>query len=176
VMMGAFYAGKIFSHYIPELDEQKIRIKDWAYIVDQINTVIADFDVETIAAYNLGFDSRVMGGTHRDLGNTGKVLERKLNMLDLWQFACEAKLNTNKYRKTATEQGWITPAGNIRTGAEFAYRYIFDDHNFIESHTALHDAQIETEIMERCFKTKKKIPYGIINAHPWRIVQRDEAA
>ena len=44
--------------------------------------------------------------------------------------------------------------------------------DFIEDHTALSDAIIETQIMAACFAQKKRIPYGIINAQPWRIVNK----
>jgi len=67
---------------------------------------------------------------------------------------------------------WVSPAGNVKTGAEFAYRFCIGDHGFIEDHTALSDCVIEVEILRQCFKTKKKIPYGKYNQAPWRIVQR----
>ena len=43
--------------------------------------------------------------------------------------------------------------------------------DFIEDHTALSDAIIETQILASCFAQKKRIPYGKINAQPWRLVQ-----
>lgn len=69
--------------------------------------------------------------------------------------------------------GWVSPAGNIKTGAEFAHRYCSGDYSFIEDHTALSDARIETFIMAECFKLKKRVPYGKINGSPWRIVNKN---
>ena len=59
--------------------------------------------------------------------------------------------------------GWVSPAGNIKTGAEFAHRYCSGDHSFIEDHTALSDSRIEVAILAECFKQKKRVPYGKIN-------------
>jgi len=91
-------------------------------------------------------------------------------MRDIWQFACETKLNSATYKTLAFDQGWVSAAGNIRTGAEYAYRFCAGDWGFIEDHTALSDAKIETSILAACFAAKKRVPYGIVNAQPWRIV------
>ena len=168
-MMGAFYAKKLFTHYAPMLDRGEISISPWSEIVEKMQSDIADYGVTTLAAYNLGFDRRVMRQTNKLLGN-GKPICPKLNILDLWQFACETKLSQKGYAKVARELGWVSAAGNIKTGAEFAYRFCSGDFGFIEDHTALSDAIIETKIMAVCFAMKMKIPYGIINGAPWRIV------
>lgn len=171
-MMGAFYARKIFTHYARMLNDDEIGLTPWACIVDQINKDIADYDVTVVAAYNAGFDTRVMTSTHKMLGNNGKVLQHPCKILDIWQFACETKLSQKQYVRMARENGWVSPKGNIKTGAEFAYRFITRDYQFIEDHTALSDARIETEILAECFKQRKRVPYGKINAQPWRLVQK----
>lgn len=175
-MMGAFYAKKIFTHYARMLQDGDIRLMPWAEIVATVRSAILEHDVNVVAAYNLAFDIRVMRHTHKEIGDGKPVLPRPVQVLDLWQFACETRLNNNLYRDLAAAQGWISPAGNVRTGAEFAYRYITGKWDFIEAHTALHDAVIETEIMRACFAAKKKIPYGVVGGHPWRMVQRKAAA
>jgi len=169
-MMGAFYAKKLFSHYAPMLESDDIKMETWETITGWMNQDIADFQVTVICAYNAGFDFRVMNATHRMLGYTGKVLNAPLKTLDLWQFACETKLSQKTYKKLATKKGWVSPKGNIKTGAEFCYRFCSGEWGFIEDHTALSDALIETKILADCMATKKKIPYGKINQQPWRIV------
>ena len=172
-MMGAFYAKKLFSHYAPMLESDEIKMESWETIIGWMNQDIADYSVNVICAYNAGFDFRVMNATHKMLGYTGKVLNAPLKTLDLWQFACETKLSQKTYKKLANEQGWISPKGNIKTGAEFCYRFCSGEWGFIEDHTALSDALIETKILADCMATKKKIPYGIINKSPWRIVNQN---
>ncbi len=170
-MMGAFYAKKIFTHYAKMLDSQEISLMPWESIVQIMRKDMETFNVTVVAAYNAGFDTRVMASTHKMLGFGGKVLEKAVKILDLWQFACETKLSQKEYKKIAKAQGWVSPKGNIKTGAEFAYRYITRNFEFIEDHTALSDARIETLILAECFKMKKKVPYGKMNAQPWRLVQ-----
>jgi hypothetical protein len=41
--------------------------------------------------------------------------------------------------------------------AENVYRFIINNTDFIESHTALEDAEIETVILAYCYKQKKKM-------------------
>ena len=170
IMMGAFYAKKLFSHYAPMLDRGEIKMQSWQYIIDRLRSDIVEYNVSTIAAYNIGFDMRAMNNTHRSLTDESKVLESPCKILDIWQFACEVKLNNRNYKRVAESFGWVSPKGNIKTGAEFAYRFCSGDHGFIEDHTALSDCQIEVEILRQCFATKKKIPYGKFNKAPWRIV------
>ena len=170
-MMGAFYASKLFTHYAPMLANGDITFKPWAQIVEDMQSAISSHGVNVIAAYNLGFDRRVIRNTHRDLGFTGAICPTGLDQLDLWQFACETKLNQATYKKIARDLGWVSAAGNIRSGAEYAYRFCSGDHGFIEDHTALSDAEIEGEIMAACFATKKRIPYNVVNGSPWRLIQ-----
>jgi len=170
IMMGAFYAKKLFSHYAPMLDRGEIKMQSWQYIIERLRSDIVEYNVSTIAAYNIGFDMRAMNNTHKSLTDESKVLESPCKILDIWQFACEVKLNNRNYKRVAESFGWVSPKGNIKTGAEFAYRFCSGDHGFIEDHTALSDCVIEVEILRQCFATKKKIPYGKFNKAPWRIV------
>ena len=63
-MMGAFYAGKTFTHYAPMLQAGTITMRPWAEIVEVLLADIAAFAVQTVAAYNAGFDLRVIPQTH----------------------------------------------------------------------------------------------------------------
>ena len=167
--MGAFYAKKLFTHYAPMLQRGEIALTPWAEIAENIRLDVANFGVNVLAAYNLGFDRRVMAGTNKLLGN-GPIFSAPVDMLDIWQFACETKLSQARYKEIALDLGWLSAAGNIKTGAEYAYRFCSGDFGFIEDHIALSDALIEVDILAACFATKKKIPYNIVNAQPWRIV------
>ena len=104
-MMGAFYAGKHFTHYARMLQDQEITLKPWAEIVEQMNADIEAHSVDIIAAYNAGFDFRVMAQTQASLGYEGKVLNSALEILDIWQFACETKLSQKAYATIARSMG-----------------------------------------------------------------------
>ena len=172
-MMGAFYAKKLFTHYAPMLNRSEVALMPWADIVAQIRYDMALYNVNVVSAYNLGFDRRVMRQTDALLrGGNGQdpICQHGVELLDIWQFACETKLSQVTYKELARSRGWVSAKGNIRTGAEYAYRFCSGDHGFIEDHTALSDALIETDILAACYACKKTVPYGIINAQPWRIV------
>jgi len=172
-MMGAFYAGKHFTHYARMLQDGEVRLTPWAEIVATMRADFLVHGVNVVAAYNAGFDFRVLAQTHRELAGEGKMLTDAVKVLDIWQFACETKLSQKAYANIARAMGWVSPAGNIKTGAEFAHRYCSGDHSFIEDHTALSDARIEVEILAECFRQKKRVPYGVVNASPWRIVNKN---
>ena len=171
------FGGKLFHHYIPGLHDGKLRLHSWRDIVETMRDDMRTYNVDVFAAYNLPFDSKALGKTQHLICDGGKVLEYKPDMLCLWDFACGALFNTQLYHDTAhrmgQEAGWITPANNVRTNAEKAYAYLTGDYGFIESHTALEDAQIETEILHRLLKKKMTIPYNNPNiGMPWQRAQQ----
>jgi hypothetical protein len=169
-MMGAYYAKKMFSHYLEKLASQSTPLLNWSVIVGHLQEAIVRYDVKVVAAYNLAFDKRVIRATHRQLGGKGAIVPRSVQQLDIWEYACRARLVQKKYRTLAQRLGWVSEAGNIKTTAECAYRYISGDNDFIEAHTALHDAEIESEILASCYAAKGPVPYNIITGSPWRLV------
>lgn len=170
-MMGA----KIFVDYIPMLDAGECSLFSWREIVQILRDDMERYNVDVFAAYNLPFDMRAIANTQAYTGARGKVLPYRPDLLCLWEFACNTVCNSPLYhdiaRRYGIESGWITPAGNVRTNAEKVYAYLSGDHAFIESHTALHDAQIETEILQRLLAKKKTIPYNVLDHMPWRKAQ-----
>ena len=176
LMTGAYFAKKVFTHYAPMLDAGSISLLPWAEIVDHIRDVCTAHGVNVMSAYNLAFDRRVMRVTHDMLGDGKPVLPFAMDSLCIWRFACETKLSSKLYRQLAESQGWGSEAGNLRTGAEYAYRFCRGDWGFIEDHTALSDAEIETEILAACYASRKAIPYTVIDGTPpWQIVNKKEA-
>ena len=170
-MMGAFYAKKMFTHYAPMLDDGLVRLENWQTIVDQIRADIADFGIKTISAYNAGFDLRVMRSTNALLGDGSPVCPFRFAGSRYLAICLRNEIIAKNLQKLARANGWVSPAGNIKTGAEFCYRYTSNNPDFIEDHTALSDAIIETQILASCFAQKKRVPYGKVNAQPWRLVQ-----
>ena len=171
-MKKAFYFNKVDSFYRPNIRCGRMVVKSWAEICKDVNKLFKVYSVDTVAAYNLAFDRRVIIQTGKAYGGYMTINDKK--MLDLWRVSCETLLQQKTYKKLAAELGWVSPAGNIKTSAEVAYRYGLGAWEFEESHTALDDALIETELMKKLFSLKQKINYGIV-AHPWRLVNKKEA-
>lgn len=172
-MRGAFYHRKVFEKYIPMLSNGETSVQTWRTIVERMQQTMADHKVNVIASYNLAFDARVMRTMQSAFSDGASLLNPEIKTLCLWNLACMTKLNSNKFRNTAEAFGWKSEKGNYQTSAEVAYRYLANDPGFIEEHTALSDAIVETKILAECLKAKKAIPYDVPNGQPWRIVQRE---
>ena len=86
----------------------------------------------------------------------------KYPMIDIWGVACKYLLNNSKYKNMCLREGKISPSGlYFTTNAEVAMQYLSQRFDFIEDHTALSDAEIETKILFYCLK-RGKIVQGII--------------
>ena len=92
-------------------------------------------------------------------------------LFDIWALACEHIMDSDEYRDYAMDEGWVTDSGKYyKTSAEVAYRFISRNRDFEEAHTALDDAEIESEILASIIrKDKKRLKMGIV-AFPFRIV------
>lgn len=170
-MMGA----KLFTEYVPGLNRGEMRLYSWREVVETLRDDMQTFNVDVFSAYNLDFDMRALAATHAHLEQPGKVLAYRPDLLCLWNFACDTVCNTPTYhavaRQMGPDTGWITEAENVRTNAEKVYAYLSNNWNFVERHTALDDAQIETEILQRLLAKKKRIPYNEIAYMPWKKAQ-----
>ena len=92
-------------------------------------------------------------------------------LFDLWGLSCEYLLNNNEYKKACLENGWKTESGKyFKTSAETTYRFVTGNNNFDEAHTAIDDANIESEIFSLIVKrAKNKVEIGI-EFFPFRIL------
>lgn len=183
IMLGALYnkewrammGGKLFHYYIPAINSGVLCLTKWRDVLAVLREDILTYEVDVFVAYNLPFDLGAMNKTHRLITEKNLNFSR-LDLLCLWEFACITVCRTRLYHDTARalgkDAGWITPANNVRTTAEKVYAFLSGEHGFIESHTALHDAQIETEILHRLLARKTPIPYNVVGYMPWRKAQK----
>ena len=98
----------------------------------------------------------------------------KVPIFDIWFLACKYLMNTNKYRNYCLSNNHLSESGKYySTSAETAYRFIKQDEEFNEAHTAIEDADIESEILAHILKRKGKIEIGI-KPFPFQLVGRVE--
>lgn len=173
-MRAAFYHRKVYERYIPMLSNGETAVRKWEDIAARIQEAIEEHKVNVVASYNLAFDARVMRTMQGLFGDGSSLLAEDTRTLCIWNLACMTKLNSKRFRRTADAFGWKSDKGNYVTSAEVAYKYLAQDPEFKEDHTALSDCVIETRIMAECFKAKKAIPYDAAVSQPWRLVQRNE--
>ena len=96
-------------------------------------------------------------------------------IFDIWCLAIQHLLNSDGYKKMAVKNQWFTASGKyFSTNAENAYRFIANENDFIESHTALSDARIETKIFTKAVNHNKwNISWGI-QPFPYKILETVE--
>ena len=71
-------------------------------------------------------------------------------LFDLWGLSVEYLLNNVSYKKECLNHGLLTNSGlYFKTSAESTFQFLCDKYDFVESHTALDDATIETFILSR---------------------------
>lgn len=85
-------------------------------------------------------------------------------LFDLWGLSCRHLLNNDEYKKTCIDNDWKTTSGKFfKTSAETAFRFLTKNNDFIESHTAIEDTIIESQILTEIIKrTRNKFEMGII--------------
>ena len=171
-MQSAYYACKL-PKYDEMIAEGKAIVMPWNEIKAEFNQMLEQYDVKVLSAYNLGFDKRALTYTNKCMGNTGKFLGRPVELWDIWGIATQTIMQHKTFHKIALSENWYTEKGNVLSNAEVAYRYITNELDFEESHTALHDTEIETQILARCLRQNKKLENGKgIFGSPWKVAQK----
>lgn len=85
-------------------------------------------------------------------------------LFDLWGLSARHLLNNDEYKQACVDNKWITASGKyFKTSAETSFRFLENNFNFDEEHTALSDVEIESKIFTKIYKkTKGKHEMGII--------------
>ena len=93
------------------------------------------------------------------------------DLFDVWGLSCEHIMNNNEYKQMCIDNGWQTASKKyFKTSAETCFRYFSKELEFEESHTAIDDTIIESELFVEILKrTKFKFEIGI-TYFPFRIL------
>lgn len=166
IMNSAYYADKL------PLYHEGIKRDEWNVVsfLDAWRMFRADckeFNVSTAWAYNCNFDTIALNNTLRTYSNgfAQWFFPYKMKMRDVWDYASNIT-STKGYLKFCVENGLFTLTGNPSTSAENVYRYISRETSFVEDHTALSDARIESAILLAAKAKKKKTRHS--NGQGWR--------
>ncbi len=83
----------------------------------------------------------------------------KYPLADLWGVTCERLINTSKYKNYCLKNEMLTESAIFfKTNAEVSFRYLMNQYDFEEDHTALSDAIIESKILGKALKRGKVEP------------------
>lgn len=150
LMNSAYYADKLPLYHagIGSTDSSTWRMVSFAEAWETFKADCKLYKVKTAWAYNARFDLIALNNTIRTYSN-GFVkffFPYKMKVRDVWDYASNIT-GSKTYVSWCIEHGYFTASGNPQTGAEIVYRFITDDNNFIEDHTAYSDACIEDAIL-----------------------------
>ena len=143
-----FYKDKINEHC--EFTKNNVRATLWL-----LWELLCYYDVKYIVGYNIGFDIRAINNLYclakcRDIP---RIL-CKFYFIDLRKVVCDTLLSNSlllqKFKSFCIKNKLFTESQkNVSTTAECVYKFLFNDLQFIESHTGLNDCIIEQKIFVR---------------------------
>lgn len=145
----AYYAEKR-QIYINRMRARKVKMLSFKDILKEIENDINYFNVEIGYAFNSPFDTRVFE-FNTDWFKKSNPLDN-LRILDIATFVHNKIAFTKEYQQFCEENELFTESGNYSTTAESVTRFLRNDNEFIEEHTALADSEIELEILLECVK------------------------
>lgn len=96
--------------------------------------------------------------------NNFSFLGKSYPLFDIWGLSCRHLLNNDEYRAHCAANSYYSPSRQYySTTAENAFRFVMKENDFIESHTALEDARIESKLLSKIIaRSLKNFEIGII--------------
>jgi DNA polymerase III epsilon subunit-like protein len=119
--------------------------------------VMEKYGIKEVVAHNAHFDYTVLNNIVKYLSGSRVRNWFPFGMVEWWDSLNMAKsvmLKMPTYEKFCIEELGL-PKANAK--AETLYRFIIKDPDFIESHTALEDVLIESQIVAYCYRQHKEM-------------------
>jgi hypothetical protein len=143
----AYYCDKQET-YISRMKGKTVIKKKWLDIISLMAQEFETYNVEHAYAYNSDFDERVFT-FNSEWFKTFNPIET-LEVHDIRAFAHEVICKTTDYVDFCEQNNLFTESGNYSSTAESVYKFVSNDVDFVEQHTALADSIIETDILLYC--------------------------
>ena len=158
LMKSAYYANKI-PKYEEEIASGQRVVDDFYTIRKTLMDMMKEYEIKEVYAHNMRFDYGTLNTTERWLTKSKYryFFPYGTEICDTLKMARDVLGKMPTYIRFCEENGFTTSTGKPRFTAEIIYRYITKDVNFVESHTALEDVEIETEILAYCYRQHKKM-------------------
>ena len=145
----AYYADKR-PIYVSRMKGRKIKMSKWGFVCREMQTIFDTFDVKLAFAYNSSFDERVFN-FNCDFFHTLNPFDN-IPIKDIIPFVHNKIGFTPKFKQFCEDNEFFTESGNYSANAENVYRFISQNKEFTEEHTALADSEIELAILLECIK------------------------
>ena len=156
LMASAYYAKKI-PQYVEEIRNGKRIMADTYEIRKAMLEDMEAYGITEVAAHNARFDLNALNVLQRWQTKSAfrYWFPYGTEIWDTMRMAREVIHKMPTYRQFCEEHDLLTANGRLSATAENLYRFIIHDPDFVESHTALEDVQIEREIMWYCMRQHK---------------------
>ena len=123
------------------------------------------YEVEAGYAYNCDFDTDKFERTAVEYGLPNPL--ETIPIFDLWGYAYWNICVTDAYRQFCADNNLVTKSGRfIPTSVEGVTKFLNQDVEFIEDHTALSDVNWELRILIECI-SRGQNPFELIRRGKW---------
>ena len=147
LLSSAYYADKR-PIYVSRMRSRKTIMKKFGQVTREMIRDINNFGVVGAYAYNSPFDEKVFN-FNCDWYKCENPFDT-IPIFDIRGYVHNKIAFTNDFQQFCENNQLFTDAGNYSTTAETLFRYISQNIDFEEEHTALSDSKIETEILKYC--------------------------
>ena len=144
----AYYADKR-NIYVGRMRNRSVKMDKFGYICQQMIRDIRNYNVERAFAYNSDFDERVFE-FNTDWFKCSNPFDT-IPISDIRGYVHHFMI-TDEFKAFCEEHKEFTESGNYSTTAETLFRYLSNNVEFEEEHTALADSEIELKILLMCIE------------------------
>ena len=158
LMSDAYFKEKI-PQYWEDIKNGSRQLRKFSSINFIIRKIMTEQNITTVIAHNARFDYRSTNLTKRYITSSKYryFFPYGTEIWDTLKMSREILKDDEEYRKFCVENNFVTSRNQNRYTAEIIYRFLTNDLQFIESHTALEDVMIEKEIFAYCVQKNPSI-------------------
>lgn len=139
----AYYAKKK-QLYVGALRSRKAIIKYYGFVMQDMIRDIEKYEIKTAYAFNSPFDIRVFD-FNSEWFKCSNALDY-VKTIDIRGLLNDLIIS-KEYKEFCLKNDLLTPANNLQVNAESIYKFITNNPDFAEEHTALSDSIIESDII-----------------------------
>lgn len=160
VMQSAYYSNKLPQYY-EDIEKGERTVATLYEIRKTLCELCEAYEVRAIVAHNASFDYGVCNSTQRYITKSKYryFFPRGIEIWDTLKMSRQVFTKNENYIAFCETNGYMTKhkTPRVKLTAEVIYRFLTNDLDFVESHTALEDVEIETLIFAECMKKASEI-------------------
>lgn len=143
----AYYANKR-PLYVSAMKGKRAKLRKFGHICQRMIYDIKHYNVQYAYAYNSPFDEKVFNYNCEWYHCINPF--DTIDIIDIRGLVFKSIAFTSEYKDFSDTYKLYSESGNYSTNAQNIYRFVSENAEFIEEHTALSDSIIECEILNYC--------------------------